>query len=236
VLAIFEQRRGRQQEIARQREVIDDYKRWDHPEAHFRIAGAIRRLNRLGVFALDMAGTSLTKFDFYRNGIKSIAGSKFYDGRWGEKFGDSTVKLTRVSFDHVNCQDVIFSLYNSLPVFNATFSCLLDCSFFESDLRQAKFNGSGLYWSTVPPETHMEFWEEDDGSFGCVEISYGGFYRANLQGTSFKGCCFKNADFRDAENILEADFTGAKGLEDAFFDSDAVRAAVLAQAAGSTVA
>lgn len=56
VFALFEHRRNKRQDIARQLEVIDDYKRWDHPDAHLRIAGAIRRLNRLGVFALDMAG------------------------------------------------------------------------------------------------------------------------------------------------------------------------------------
>jgi hypothetical protein len=54
--------------------------------------------------------------------------------------------------------------------------------------------------------------------------------------TSFKDCWFKNADFRNADNILEADFTGAKGLEDAFFDNDEIRAAVLAQATGGTAA
>jgi uncharacterized protein YjbI with pentapeptide repeats len=237
VLAIFEHRRGRQQEIARQREVIDDYKRWDHPEAHLRIAGAIRRLNRLGVFALDMAGAKLSDFSFARNGVESIAGSKFFDGRWGEKFGDSTVKLTDVWFDHLDCREVTFSPYNPLAGlgdFSTNFSHFLDCSFMGSDLRKSKFNGSELQWSKVPPDTHLEFFEDEDGSSGCGQISYGPFYQANLQGASFKGCRFKNADFRDAENILEADFTGAKGLEDAFFDSDEIRAAVLAQAAGGT--
>jgi len=239
VLAIFEHRRGRQQEITRQREVIDDYKRWDDPEAHLRIAGAIRRLNRLRVFALDMAGARLSKFNFASNGIESIEGSKFYDGRWGEKFGDSTIKMAEVSFDHLNCRNVTISPYNPLSGlgdFGPNFSHFLDCSFMDSDLSQSKFNGSELHWSKVPPETHMEFWEDEDGSSGCAQISYGPLWQANLSQTSFKGCRFKNADFRDAENILEADFTGAKGLEDAFFDSDEIRAAVLAQAAGGTAA
>jgi uncharacterized protein YjbI with pentapeptide repeats len=80
----------------------------------------------------------------------------------------------------------------------------------------------------------MEFWEEEDGTPACAQVSYGPFWRADLSQTSFKGCRFTRADFRDAENILEADFTGAKGLDDAFFDSDEIRAAVLAQAAGGT--
>jgi len=237
VFALFEHRRGKRQDIARQREVIDDYKRWDHPEAHLRIAGAIRRLNRLGEFALDMAGARLTKFEFAHSGIQSIEGSTFFDGRWGEKFGDSTVKMTEVSFDHLNCRKVIFAPYNPLAGLGdlaGIFAHLVDCSFMDSDLSDAKFNGAKLQWSEIPPETHVEFFDNDDGSSGCGQVSYGPFWHANLQGTSFKGCQFKNADFRDAENILDADFTSAKGLEDAFFDSDEIRAAVLAQAGGGT--
>lgn len=239
VFALFEHRRNKRQDIARQREVIDDYKRWDHPEAHLRIAGAIRRLNRLGHFALDMAGARLTKFEFARNGIESIEGSKFYDGRWGEKFGDSTIKMAEVSFDHLNCRNVTFAPYNPLAGlgdFATNFSHFLDCSFMDSDLSHAKFNGSELQWSEAPPETHMEYYDNDDGSYGRGQVSYGPFYQANLRGASFNRCRFENADFRDAENILEADFTGAKGLEDAFFDNDEISAAVLAQAAGGSAA
>lgn len=239
VLAIFEHRRSKQQDIARQREVIDDYKRWDHPEAHLRIAGAIRRLNRLGIFALDMAGTRLTKFEFARNGIKSIESSTFFDGRWGEKFGDRTVKLAEVSFDHLNCRSVTFAPYNPLAGLGdlaTNFSHFMDCSFMDSDLSQSKFNGSELHWSNPPPDTHMEYWDEEDGTSGCAQISYGPLWRADLRQTSFKGCRFKNADFRDAENILEADFTGAKGLDDAAFDDEEIKAAILAQAAGGATA
>lgn len=239
VFALFEHRRNKRQDISRHREVIDDYKRWDHPEAHLRIAGAIRRLNRLGEFALNMAGSRLTKFEFARSGIESIEGSTFFDGRWGEKFGDSTVKMIDVSFDHLNCRNVTFAPYNPLAGlgdFATNFSHFSDCSFIDSDLSHAKFNGSELQWSEVPPGTHMEYYDHDDGSYGCGQVSYGPFYQANLRGTSFKGCRFKNADFRDAENIFDADFTGAKGLEDAFFDNDEIRAAVLAQATGGTAA
>ena len=238
VFALFEHRRSKRQDIARQREVIDDYKRWDHPEAHLRIAGAIRRLNRLGVFALDMAGARLTDFHFARVGVQSLQGSTFYDGRWGERFGDSSVKLNKVSFDHLNCREVTFAPYNPLSGFGdlaMDFSQFLDCSFIETDLRDARFNGSDLYWSEPPPETHMEFWDEDNGTPACAQVSYGPFYRADLRQASFRGCRFKNADFRDAECILEADFSGAKGLEDAYFDNDEIRTAVLEQAAGERV-
>jgi uncharacterized protein YjbI with pentapeptide repeats len=235
VFALFEHRRNKRQDIARQREVIDDYKRWDHPEAHLRIAGAIRRLNRLGVFALDMAGAKLSDFSFARNGVENIAGSKFFDGRWGEKFGDSTVKLSVVSFDHLNCRGVTFSPYNPFVGFGdlgSNFSQFVDCSFMDSDLSQAKFNGSELSWSLAPPKENGYAEDEGDGQWSWVQTHYGPFDRADLYQTSFQDCWFSNADFRNADNVLEADFSGAKGLEDAFFDNDEIRAAVLAQAAG----
>ncbi|GHA08781.1 hypothetical protein GCM10011617_31490 [Novosphingobium arvoryzae] len=144
-----------------------------------------------------------------------------------------------VEDDHLNCRNVTFAPYNPLAGlgdFATNFSHFLDCSFMDSDLSHAKFNGSELQWSEAPPETHMEYYDNDDGSYGCGQVSYGPFYQANLRGASFNRCRFKNADFRDAENILEADFTGAKGLEDAFFDNDEIRAAVLAQAAGGSAA
>ncbi|NYT40785.1 pentapeptide repeat-containing protein [Sphingomonas sp. R-74633] len=237
VFALFEHRRSKRQDIARQREVIDDYKRWDHPEAHLRIAGAIRRLNRMGVFALDMSGARLTDFGFARVGVQSLEGSTFYDGRWGERFGDSSVKLNKVSFDHLNCRNVTFSPYNPLSGLGDLaihFSHFVDCSFNEVDLQNSRFNGSELHWSEPPPETHMEEWEEEeDGSVARAQSSYGPFYRASLRGASFTGCRFSNADFRDSEDILEADFAGAKGLETAYFDNEEIRSAVLSQAVGS---
>lgn len=237
VFALFEHRRNKRQDIARQREVIDDYKRWDHPEAHLRIAGAIRRLNRLGIFALDMAGARLSKFNFAEQGIEKIEGSTFFNGQWGERFGTSSVCMVEVHFDRLSCRGVTFSPFNPLGSFGAVgFAHFLDCSFSDTDLSESKFNGAELLWTSPPPETHLEEWEEEDGSHGWAQLTYGPFYRADLQQASFKGCEFKNADFRDAENILDADFTGAKGLEDAAFDDEETKAAVLAQAAGGAAA
>lgn len=239
VFALFEHRRSKRQDIARQREVIDDYKRWDHPEAHLRIAGAIRRLNHMGVFALEMAGARLTDFSFARVGVQSLQGSTFYDGRWGERFGDSSVKLTKVAFDHLNCREVTFAPYNPLSGLShlgMEFSQFIDCSFVETDLRNSRFNGAELRWSVRPPETHMEFWDAEDGTPACAQVSYGPFHRADLRGASFRGCRFTNVDFRDSEGLLEADFTDAKGLETAYFDNDEARLAVLTQSASKTKA
>lgn len=239
VFELFEHRRGRKQDISRQREVIDDYKRWDQPEAHYRIAGAIRRLNRMGVFALDLTGARLTKFDFAEHGIGKIDGSTFFDGQWGRELGVSTVRLVEVDFDRTSCRDVTFSPFNPLGgIFAMSFGYaeFVDCSFTQTDLSKSKFSGASLEWTTAPIDEQWEYWEEEDGTPARMQTNYGPFYQADLTQTSFKECRFKNADFRDAENILEADFSGATGLDDAFFDTDDIRAAVLAQAGGGKTA
>ncbi|RVU04048.1 pentapeptide repeat-containing protein [Novosphingobium umbonatum] len=235
VFAWFEHRGEKRQDIARQREIIDDYKRWDQPEAHYRIAGAIRRLNRLGVFALHMAGARLSKFAFAEQGIEKIDGSMFFNGQWGERFGDSTVHMVEVDFDRISCRSVIFSPFNPLGGFGlsgSNYARFEDCSFNETDLSRAIFNGAELTWSESPPEEIGYAEDMGDGQWCWNQTHYGPFYLADLQQASFKDCWFKNADFRNVDNILEADFTGAKGLEDAFFDNDEIRVAVLAQAVG----
>ena len=239
VFALFEHRRNKRQDIARQREVIDDYKRWDHPEAHLRIAGAIRRLNRLGVFAIDFAGARLSDLHFAREGIGRLDGSTFFNGEWGQKIGDTSVILSKVNFSSISCRGVVFSPFNPLSGLgftNSAFARFQDCSFNEADLSNAKFDGAEIAWTGEPPVENVEMIEEDDGGHFWMQTHYGPFDRADLKGASFKDCIFKNADFREAENVLKADFTGAKGLEAALFDNDEIRAAVLAQAAGGTAA
>jgi hypothetical protein len=62
IFALFEHRRADAQEIQRQREIIADYKTWDSREAQQRMAGAIRRLNRRDIFAIDFTGAEISKF------------------------------------------------------------------------------------------------------------------------------------------------------------------------------
>ena len=53
LIALVVRRRERNQEISTQEKLIDDFKKWDSEEAHYRIAGAVRRLNRLGRTSID---------------------------------------------------------------------------------------------------------------------------------------------------------------------------------------
>lgn len=235
VFSFFEHRRSQAQFIARQRETIDDYKRWDDPEARIRIAGAIRRLNRAAVFSIDFSGLQLSDFSFAKHGIAQLSGSNFYDGAWGEPLKETGVSLTRVSFDHVNCGGVEFSPFDPFEGIGfdlPRYAKLQDCTFVSARLQDSRFNGALLSWSKPPPDSHHEIVDYDeDGAPQFAQVTYGPFDRANLAGTSFRGCRFVNADFRNADGLLSADFFRATGLESAEFDDDATKSAVLASAA-----
>jgi uncharacterized protein YjbI with pentapeptide repeats len=71
--------------------------------------------------------------------------------------------------------------------------------------------------------------EDEEGYPLRYQIHYPAFAQANLKGCSFRYAEFDHADFREAENILEADFAGATGLESCFFD-EKVRDQVLTSA------
>jgi uncharacterized protein YjbI with pentapeptide repeats len=235
IFAFFEHGRSRSQFIDRQKETIDDYKRWDDPEARVRIAGAIRRLNRESVFSVDFSGAQISDFSFPRSGIGRLTGSRFYDGSWGEPLRETGVTLKRVVFDHVNCKEVEFSPYDPFEALSfdmPRYAKFEDCSFRGSDLRKAKFNGASLAWSAPPPDTHYEVVDEDDDGSPCyAQTTYGPFDRADLTGVSFRGCRFTNADFRGGQGLLASDFFRATGLEKSHFDDEETKAAVLKNAA-----
>ena len=239
VYEIFLHRRARREEIERHRETIDDFKRWDAEEGRLRIAGALRRLGRRGVSAIDFSGLRLSDFDFAKQGVRSLKGSSFYDGVWGDPHHDSRVALTRVSFSHTNCAQVRFSPFDPFEALDTAgwasnmtrWAVLTDCSFDDTPLNGAVFNGAELAWTEPPPADHYTYDEGEDGQPFSMRESYGPFYRADLSRTQFRGCRFRNADFRDAENLATADFFRAQGLEEAIFDTEADRQIALASAA-----
>lgn len=229
VTAVFIQLTEKNRELTRQREIIDDYKKWDSDEGKLRIAGAVRRINRLGRTDIDFGGLEISKFSFRQHDIRSIKGSTFHDGTWGEMGSRDEVKLERVEFDSVDCSNVVFSTLN--PVSGLGISWALasieNCTFRDATLLKAVFNGAHLLWSEAPPETLGDFEEIDDDHYAFHKKHHPPFDGAELSGTSFKDCLFKNVDFREANGVLECEFTGARGLESGIFDDDEIKRQVL---------
>lgn len=230
LISLFMRATERRREVRRQQEIVDDYKKWDSEEARFRIAGAIRRLIELGRTDIDFGGIELTDFSFRRHDIKSIKGSVFYDGTWGEMGSRDNVVLDRVSFSSLDCRAVVFSRFNPFVgfKFDVVFASIKDCSFVEADLSGAVFNGAHMEWTTEHPAKLGEWEESIEGPPAFHQTHYPPFSNANLKGASFVDTRFRNADFRQAEGLRECDFTGAKGLETCLFDGDETKRTVLA--------
>lgn len=229
IFALFEHRRQRTQDIRRQQEIIDDYKKWNSDEAKFRIAGAIRRLNRLGKANIDFGGIELRNFSFRQNDIKSIRGSAFYDGTWGEIGSRNQVILDKVDFSRLDCQGVVFSCSNPLSSLSidVKFASITNCHFVDANLSGAVFKGAHMEWTVKHPDELFVVHEFPDGSKDLEQTYHPPFDNANLDGASFEDARFSNGDFRNAENILKCDFTGAKGLESCLFDNEETKRAVL---------
>ena len=225
--------RERKRQVRSHQELINDFKKWDSEEARYRIAGAVRRLNRLGRTSIDFVGMEISSFYFREHDIESIAGSRFYLGDWISPGSRGRVRLQQVDFSHLDCSNVIFSAFQPLVKMAINLprhAQLLDCRFWETNLRGANFNGALLAWTEPPPE-NIGHWEEmEDGEHSWVETHISPFRMADLKGASFENAAFENADFRQAQNLEECRFAGATGLDDCVFDSDEVKESVLRRA------
>lgn len=224
-----EQRRERDADIERQRELIDDFKKWNVDEARLRIAGALRRLNRLGCTTIDFSGCELSNFSFGWHEIGSIAGSTFYDGSLGMRSRKGQVTLEGVDFSRVDCRNVVFSKFNPFSGIRLRirFATFKDCEFQDARLQGATFRGAHIEWSKEPPE-EMGVWEElGDGEAAFMRTYRAPFDGVDLTGVSFDDVVFKNADFRDALNVQKGSFKGAQGLDECVFDNEKVKGQVL---------
>ena len=224
VIGVLVVRRDRRREIGSQQELIDDFKKWDSEEARYRIAGAVRRLNRLGRTAIDFVGMETSGFSFRAHDIDSIAGSAFYAGAWGSAGSREKARLREVDFSYVDCRDVVFSAFHPLGGLGIDLprhAQFRDCRFLEANLRGATFKGALLEWTQEPPAETGHGEETEEGEPMWVQDYYGPFYGADLSGTSFEDVVFRNADFRDAESLDKCMFAGATGLEDCKFDTEA---------------
>lgn len=237
IFYLFTLHRDRKERIERYLEEIGDFKKWDSEEARLRIAGNIRRLARLGKTDIDFSGLVLRNFSFDNHDIKSLKGATFSHGlHFVSSMNDS--ELENVNFSYVDCSGVTFSesfgSFGEIPVAGLAGKNL---SFVKADLTDARFDGAKLTWTDYNVNED-DWYEDDEDGYGRpvrFQIHYPAFHDADLKDCSFRYTKLDHADFRQATNILGADFKGAEGLETCFFD-DEVREQVLASAAKKPVA
>ncbi|WP_163026035.1 pentapeptide repeat-containing protein [Chachezhania antarctica] len=224
----------RRDDIARQEEIIEDLKRWDNEESMHRIVGAIRRLNNMGRTEVDLTGASISGAKFKGYGVSSLRGSRLSGGGWAdETIRKSSFKV--VDFSRLDLRDVTFGV-DAWGIGLAVSGHYQDCNFWEADLRGSNFDATELNWNNPPPDTlDEEIDREPDGRPIMARTHADSFNDTDLAGASFKRCQFHWADFREAFNVEHADFSGSKGLETCAFDTEELKAKVIAQAKGDAV-
>ena len=233
ILVIYEYFRKRLTQkslIQKYKEVIEDYKCWDSEEAQFRLAGAVRRLNKLGITNIDFSDCKISDFSFKSHQLNSIDGSTF-DGTGMSLINtNNNAYLKKVCFSNISCCGVIFSNQRSNLSLFQNMLLIEDCHFSHCNLSGADFSGSKLMWSEVPSKSHYDIDYDPDGEPIYTRVTRSPFDNANLEGVIFNNVIFENVDFRDADNIERASFLNAKGLETCVFDNDEIKTKIIAHA------
>ena len=234
ILAFFAFVRVRKERIDRYLEEIDDFKKWDSEEGRLRIAGNIRRLAKLGKTDIDFSGLVLRNISFGDQDIESLREATFCLGLRLDKMSKNSTQLENVGFSYVDCRGVTFS--KNVGDFAGLGLVGKNLYFIDANLIGACFDGAILTWTDYKAnrdDWYQDMGEDEDGRPMQRQVYHPAFSGAKLSRCSFRYIKFDHADFRDADNVLEADFTGAKGLETCFFDDD-VREQILTAAAGAS--
>lgn len=234
LIGFFQYRLERKRSIAAQHEIIEDLKRWDSEASMHRVVGAVRRLNNMGVTDVDLTGAALTNAKLKGYGVTSLRGSKLSGGGWAdETMRESSFK--NVDFSRLDLRDAVFG-HDAWGFGFARSGRYEDCNFWEADLQGSCFDSTELRWTTPPPDSLDEvIAEEDDGRPIMARTHHDSFNDTDLANASFKKCQFHWADFRGAYNIEAAEFISATGLETCAFDSDELKARIIARAKGDVV-
>lgn len=236
---VIQYRKQRRDDIARHEEIIEDLKWWDSDEAKHRIFGAMRRLNKVGKTNFALSGAKIKNASFLGLGVSSISGSTLSgDGEDWINDENTVSEFDDVDFSNLNACNVVFGKSHLLLSYYElnlvmVYAKYTNCSFCNSGLSGAKFDGAELFWLDEPPETlDKVIDEEPDGRPIFVQVAKSNFNNTDLAETSFQYCKFKWADFREAHNIEAANFFGAKGLETCVFDNEELKQKIIQKSKG----
>ena len=245
IFGLFQDLRQQRNNIARQEEIIEDLKRWDNKESMYRIVGAIRRLNNMGKKKIDLKDATLSGAEFGKYGVRSLRGSHLSGKNLilTERDTYSKSNFNKIDFSSLDLQEVIFGCDAFKTFKNGIFkpqyiisSHYKDCNFCDSNLENSVFDSAELWWNAQPPDSlEEEVGEIEDGYPLTARTHFASFNDTHLKRASFRKCQFHHADFREAFNVEEADFAGAKGLETCVFDTEEMKTRIIAKAKKSVI-
>ncbi len=141
LLAIYNFYRERKYKINHYREQIDDFRYWDEPEATYRIAGVLKRLDKLEVQNIDISNCRLSNSNLGGLNLKfaNISNANLSHTKLGqanlEKANISNADLSHTKLGYANLEKANM---NSAKLFAAS---LLGANLIYADLRNADLRG-----------------------------------------------------------------------------------------------
>lgn len=193
-LLLIENFRNTKNEIARNKELIEDLKYWKSDEASYRIRGAILRLNRLGITEMDLEGCHLKNIDLQSISLRR---SKLFSADLGgadiRKVDLSECNLKGAYFGDSDCRGTSFR-NSSLHRTRCRRSNMIAACFAEAQLEKTEFFDTNL--------------QNAD------------FRGAKLEGCKFKGANLRQANFKGATIIGVQQFLDSVAPHLAIFDHD----------------
>ncbi len=154
LLSVYESLRQKRDKIERLKEEIDDYRHWDEKEATFRIIGAVKRLNKLGISEINLAGCFLRKVRCFE------------------------INLSKATLENANLSKAILVFSNlsraNLSKANLSGAALMICDLSNANLSNANLSGAKLKISNY-------FKKNQNGMLILEEFTFSG---ANLTGVN----------------------------------------------------
>lgn len=205
--AIYDTIKSRKEKIKKYLEEIDDFRRWKEPEAAFRIAGIIKRLNALGVTKMDLhdcflsgsdlVGITLTKGTNMK-ACKMIgtdlSGATFIEVDLSERADLSSSNLYKATIQDSNLTTTIFD--NA----NMTETKVVRCNCDKTKIRAVMTNAE--FKETVFTKARFSS-TPTQGKLNLQKDAY-------LKNTGFINCTFDDIDnfnwINEYTNFLNAKF------------------------------
>lgn len=145
LLSIYEKLREKRDKIERLHEEIDDYRGWEEKEAKYRILGAMKRLNKEGIYYTDLHSCFLAESQFSETNFKgaNLANVNF-----------SQAGFVKVNFEGANLQGANFYQAYLLEV-NLAEANLKAANLINSYLVNANLKGADLAESYINPRVKI---------------------------------------------------------------------------------
>jgi Pentapeptide repeats (8 copies) len=154
LLTIYESISEKRSKIERLKEEIDDYRSWDEKEAMYRIVGAVKKLNSLGISQIDLSNCYLNgaKLDCANLKGSNLCSADLFEAdlfeadlSWADlsRANLSEANLSRANLSHANLSHANLSGANLL-VANLSGAYLLMAYMCRANLSRANLSGVDL--------------------------------------------------------------------------------------------